>query len=96
MKKDPKASRDKRLTVEELEKRIAPSTATKKVPNPPPYAPGTKYGLVQRTNLRDGKLTVEELEKRIAPSTAAKKVPNPPPYAPGTDYGLVRRDNLSW
>ncbi|NOZ01168.1 MAG: hypothetical protein GXP54_04685 [Deltaproteobacteria bacterium] len=41
----------KKLTVEELEKRVAPSTANKKAPIPPPYAPGTDYGLVRRENL---------------------------------------------
>lgn len=40
------------LTAEELERRIAPSAAGKKLPIPPPYAPGTDYGLVRRDNLR--------------------------------------------
>ncbi len=41
------------LTVEELEARVAPGTAIdKKVPVPPPYAPGTLYGLVRRDSLR--------------------------------------------
>ena len=41
------------LTVEELEARVAPSVAIdKKVPTPPPYAPGTLYGLVRRDSLR--------------------------------------------
>ena len=39
-------------TVEALEARIAPSAAgSKKDPVPPPYAPGTLYGLVRRENL---------------------------------------------
>lgn len=56
-KKEQKARDRKRsdktnkLTIEELEKRIAPATADKKSPNPPPYAPGTAYGLVRRDNL---------------------------------------------
>ena len=96
-------------SVEALERRIAPATA-KKDPNPPPYPPGTKYGLARRDLLdshgdkkpaRDEtKPTpvpdVESLERRIAPSTIDKKNPTPPPYAPGTDYGLVRRDHLDW
>ena len=40
-----------RLTVEELEKRVAPAVADKKGPVPPPYPPGTKYGLVRRENI---------------------------------------------
>ena len=44
--------RKPKLTVEELEKRVAPAVADKKAPIPPPYAPGTLYGLVRRSNLR--------------------------------------------
>ncbi len=41
------------MTVEALEARIAPAVAhDKKAPVPPPYAPGTLYGLVRRANLR--------------------------------------------
>jgi len=47
----PKTKTNK-LSVEELEARLAPAAATdKKVPTPPPYAPGTLYGLVKRENL---------------------------------------------
>ncbi len=42
----------KTLSVEALEERVAPSTVNKKSPIPPPYAPGTLYGLVSRENLR--------------------------------------------
>jgi len=41
----------RKLTVEEMEKRVAPAIADKKAPIPPPYAPGTCYGLVLRDNL---------------------------------------------
>ena len=37
--------------VQKLEKRAAPSG--KKNPNPSPYPPGTKYGLIKRANLED-------------------------------------------
>ena len=50
-KKTEKTSSRPKLTVEELEKRIAPDAADKKLPVPPPYAPGTDYGLVRRDNL---------------------------------------------
>lgn len=41
------------LTIEALEARIAPAMAVgKKAPIPPPYAPGTLYGLVRREHLR--------------------------------------------
>jgi hypothetical protein len=40
-----------KLTVEELERRVAPAVANKKAPIPPPYAPGTLYGLVRRDSL---------------------------------------------
>ena len=35
--------------VEKLEKKAAPSG--KKNPSPSPYPPGTKYGLIKRSNL---------------------------------------------
>jgi len=42
----------KALTIEALEARVAPAVAhDKKQPVPPPYAPGTLYGLVRRHNL---------------------------------------------
>jgi hypothetical protein len=42
----------KRLEVEELETRVAMSVPSqKKSPFPSPYAPGTDYGLVKRSNL---------------------------------------------
>ncbi len=50
MKEQGKGERP-RPTVEEMEKRVAPSVANKKAPVPPPYAPGAKYGLVSRANL---------------------------------------------
>ncbi|MBN1947949.1 MAG: hypothetical protein JW797_19940 [Bradymonadales bacterium] len=41
------------LSVESLEARIAPAVAgDKKAPTPPPYPPGSLYGLVARSNLR--------------------------------------------
>ena len=40
-----------KLTVERLEKRLAPAVAAKKAPFPPPYPPGADYGLVRRGNL---------------------------------------------
>ncbi|NOZ00638.1 MAG: hypothetical protein GXP54_01955 [Deltaproteobacteria bacterium] len=44
---------DKRMKIEALEARIAPAAvANKKQPVPPPYAPGTLYGLACRANLR--------------------------------------------
>ncbi len=47
-----KNSRKKKLKIKELEKKIAPSfSAGKKSPVPPPYAPGTLYGLVRRGNI---------------------------------------------
>lgn len=47
-----KSRRNKKLTVRELEKKVAPSPlASKKPPIPPPYAPGTDYGLAKRDNL---------------------------------------------
>ena len=45
--------RKKNLKIKELEKRVVPSpVASKKPPAPPPYAPGTLYGLVSRRNLK--------------------------------------------
>ena len=41
----------RRLTVEELEKRIAPAVTNKKDPVPPPYPAGAYYGLMRRANL---------------------------------------------
>ena len=100
-KKDTK-NRQK-LTVEELEARVAMSVPTqKKHPLPVPYAPGSDYGLVKRANLKEKEkeketkeLTVEELEARMAMSVPIqKKSPSPTPYAPGTLYGLVKRSSL--
>ena len=49
-KKKPR--KKKKLTLKELEKKVLPSPlASKKPPLPPPYAPGTLYGLVKRRNL---------------------------------------------
>lgn len=46
-------SRRERVRVEELERKVALSAPTqKKVPTPSPYPPGTRYGLVRRSNLR--------------------------------------------
>jgi hypothetical protein len=39
-----------RLSIRELEKKILPTS--KKPPLPPPYAPGTYYGLARRGNIR--------------------------------------------
>ena len=47
-----KPRRKKKLTLRELEKKVLPSPlAVKKPPTPPPYTPGTLYGLVKRQNL---------------------------------------------
>lgn len=53
MKRKKKGDRKKRkLVIKELEKKILPSPmASKKPPLPPPYAPGTEYGLAKRGNL---------------------------------------------
>ena len=52
-KKNEKSKRRSKPRVEELERRIALSApADKKNPIPPPYAPGTAYGLVRRANVR--------------------------------------------
>jgi hypothetical protein len=51
-KKKPRGK--KKLTLKELEKKVLASPlAMKKPPTPPPYAPGTLYGLVKRQNLED-------------------------------------------
>ena len=51
--KKAKNSKKKKLKIKELEKKIAPSfSAGKKAPVPPPYAPGTLYGLVRRDNIK--------------------------------------------
>ncbi len=49
--RDRKQEQPTTMKVEELERRVAPSVANKKAPVPPPYAPGTDYGLVRRANL---------------------------------------------
>jgi hypothetical protein len=42
----------KRLTIKELEKKVAPSGFIGKKPAiPGPYAPGTYYGLAKRSNI---------------------------------------------
>jgi hypothetical protein len=47
-----RAKNAKRLKVEELEERVAMSVPSqKKSPFPSPYAPGSDYGLVKRSNL---------------------------------------------
>lgn len=47
------SKRKKNLKVKELEKKMVPSPlASKKPPVPPPYAPGTLYGLVSVKNLK--------------------------------------------
>jgi hypothetical protein len=47
-----KGKETKELTAEELEARVAMSVPSqKKSPSPAPYAPGTLYGLVKRSNL---------------------------------------------
>ena len=79
----------KEKEAQRLEKRATP-VAGKKPPVPPPYPPGTDYGLIQKGNL----LYYQRLEKRTAPS--GKKQPVPPPYPPGTRYGLVKRTLLLW
>jgi hypothetical protein len=50
--KKQKTRKKKRLALKELEKKVLPSPlASKKPPMPPPYAPGTYYGLASRKNL---------------------------------------------
>jgi hypothetical protein len=52
-KKDTKKTKARKLTVEELERRIALSVpAGKKDMLPTPYWPGTDYGLIKRANLK--------------------------------------------
>ena len=99
--KNKNTKETEKLTVEELEARVAMSVPTqKKFASIAPYAPGTDYGLVKRANLKEEKketekLTVEELEERVAMSVPTqKKGTTPAPYAPGTLYGLVKRANL--
>lgn len=53
--KEKKKNKDrkKKLKIKELEKKVVPSPmASKKSPVPPPYAPGTDYGLAKRSNLK--------------------------------------------
>jgi hypothetical protein len=46
------SKKSKKLSVEELEARVALSVPNqKKSPFPSPYMPGTDYGLVKRSNL---------------------------------------------
>ena len=50
--KNKKTRKKRKLTLKELEKKVLPSPlASKKPPMPPPYAPGTYYGLASRKNL---------------------------------------------
>jgi len=50
--KPAKSAKTDRLTVEELEARVALSVPDqKKSPFPTPYMPGTLYGLAKRSNL---------------------------------------------
>ena len=51
-KKNPTKKASSKLSVEELEKRIAPALWDKKSPIPPPYPAGADYGLIRRDNLR--------------------------------------------
>jgi hypothetical protein len=49
-KKKPRGK--KKLALKELEKKVLASPlASKKPPMPPPYTPGTYYGLASRKNL---------------------------------------------
>jgi hypothetical protein len=51
--KTKKIDKKKKLRIRELEKKILPSPlASKKPPIPPPYGPGTDYGLAKRDNIR--------------------------------------------
>jgi hypothetical protein len=51
-KKKKKNTRKKNLKIRELEKKVVPSPfASKKPPVPPPYTPGTLYGLAKRRNI---------------------------------------------
>jgi hypothetical protein len=50
MKKDKKnTKKKKKLRIKELEKKVTPSPGKK--PIPPPYTPGTLYGLAKRSNV---------------------------------------------
>jgi hypothetical protein len=50
--KTRKIDKKKKLRIRELEKKILPSPmASKKPPIPPPYGPGTDYGLAKRDNI---------------------------------------------
>jgi len=48
-KKPKSAAKRRKLRIRELEKKILPSS--KKPPLPPPYAPGTLYGLASRSRI---------------------------------------------
>jgi len=68
------------IRVEKLEKKAAPSG--KKNPSPSPYPPGTKYGLIKRSNLAKKKdlekrpvKQPEKLEKKRALGMPEKKRP---------------------
>jgi len=97
------------VSVERLEEReLLFVLNPKKTPAPPPYPPGTRYGLLRRENLppqetasggrpteKEREPSVERLEERIALSLLVpKKQPSPPPYSPGTLYGLAKRENI--
>jgi hypothetical protein len=100
--------RPDRPQIERLEERVALSLVTpKKAPEPPPYPPGTLYGLARRENIPTAEesepaeesppIEMEQLEERVALSLIVpKKAPEPPPYPPGADYSLAKRENLSW
>jgi uncharacterized small protein (DUF1192 family) len=52
IKEEKPQKEPQKLTVEELEERVAMSVpAQKKTPTTLPYTPGTRYGLVKRSNL---------------------------------------------
>jgi hypothetical protein len=51
-KKKKAGEKKRKLALRELEKKVLASPlASKKPPLPPPYAPGTHYGLAARGNL---------------------------------------------
>ncbi|MBN1774012.1 MAG: hypothetical protein JXB32_22320 [Deltaproteobacteria bacterium] len=53
MAKTKAPKRVRRSKVRELERKVAlTAPSQKKAPVPPPYAPGTDYGLIRRANLR--------------------------------------------
>ncbi|NMC72536.1 MAG: hypothetical protein GYA57_21105 [Myxococcales bacterium] len=53
MAKSKAPKRTRRAKVVELERKVAlTAPSQKKVPVPPPYAPGSDYGLIRRGNLR--------------------------------------------